>query len=104
MFAAEGFATFYKGLIPVMAVISPKVALQFTGLAYFKNLLNPHLGDTEFKYMIPLIAGIGTGFIQSTALLTPFELVKVRQQTCVKGLATEMLPVGMFSWALINFI
>ena len=27
MFAAEGLATFYKGLIPVMAVISPKVAL-----------------------------------------------------------------------------
>ena len=56
----------------------PKVAIQFTGLAYMKKLLK----DTRCSdRAVPVLAGITTGIVQACCLLTPFELVKVRQQT-----------------------
>ncbi len=74
----------YKGFVPVCSIITPKVALQFTGLSFFKELLgkeqngNPQVVPTPF---VPVVAGIFTGIAQATLLLTPFELIKVRQQT-----------------------
>jgi len=52
----------YVGYIPVCSVITPKVALQFSGLAFFKN----KLADKDYipRPIIPVIAGIFTGIAQ----------------------------------------
>jgi len=77
--AREGFAAFYKGFIPVAGAVVPRVALQYTGLAFFK----PRFEDSATaKYLHPgVAAGICTGVVQSVCVVTPLELLKQRQQT-----------------------
>ena len=72
----EGMAGLYKGYVPVVSVVSPRVALQFTGLQFFKTNFVAVLP----AWFLPIGAGIATGILQATLLLTPFEVVKVRQQ------------------------
>lgn len=75
-FAREGFGAFYKGVIPVAGAVVPRVALQYTGLAFFKPRFE---GST---YLNPgVAAGICTGIVQSVCVVTPLELLKQRQQT-----------------------
>ncbi|KAI9596930.1 mitochondrial carrier domain-containing protein [Syncephalis fuscata] len=83
MAAVEGLKGFYKGTIPVMCIVTPR-SLQFAGLAYFK----PRFEQFEHASYIPsgssaAIAGICTGMIQAICLVTPLELIKVRQQTAM---------------------
>ena len=77
--AREGFGAFYKGFIPVAGAVVPRVALQYTGLAYFKPKFE---GSDISRYVNPgVAAGICTGVIQSVCVVTPLELIKQRQQT-----------------------
>jgi solute carrier family 25 citrate transporter 1 len=79
MIQQESVWSLYKGFGPVCSIITPKVALQFGGLNFFKqNLQDKSIVPTS---AVPVIAGIFTGIVQATFLLTPFELIKVRQQT-----------------------
>lgn len=61
----EGFKGLYKGYIPVCSVLMPKVAIQFTGLAYFKSALKEHPIFPE--YATTVVAGIATGVVQVNA-------------------------------------
>lgn len=76
-FKYEGVAALYKGLIPTVATIMPKVTLQMGGLAYFKPIFHGSVPDV----LVPSCAGICTGIVQAVVFLTPAETVKVRQQT-----------------------
>ncbi|RKP07411.1 mitochondrial carrier domain-containing protein [Thamnocephalis sphaerospora] len=60
------------------------ISLQFFGLAYFK----PRFEHIEQLGMLPAnssaaLAGVCTGVLQAVGLVTPLELIKVRQQTTV---------------------
>ncbi|CAI2173767.1 9317_t:CDS:2 [Funneliformis geosporum] len=77
----EGFVALYRGTLPVMCIVVPRVSLQYTGLAMFK----PIFDRMEGKFIPPgsasAFTGICTGIMQAVTLVTPLELVKIRQQT-----------------------
>lgn len=57
--------------------LMPKVAIQFTGLAYFESLFE-QVADPR---IVPALAGVCTGVVQALTVLTPMEVIKVQQQT-----------------------
>ncbi|RIA91557.1 mitochondrial carrier domain-containing protein [Glomus cerebriforme] len=64
-----------------MCIVAPRVSLQYTGLAMYK----PIFDRMEGKYIPPgsasAFTGICTGIMQAVTLVTPLELIKIRQQT-----------------------
>lgn len=76
MVKAEGFLSIYKGIVPVLVVETPKMALRFMVYEQTKRVLSPHLS------LVPnnLISGFLAGAIEGIAV-NPFEVVKVRLQT-----------------------
>lgn len=84
MISQEGPASLYKGMIPVLAIVVPRVSLQFTGLALFTPWLSrAEKAGWSPQGSAPALAGILTGMAQATLLVTPLELIKVRQQTTI---------------------
>ncbi|XP_075545419.1 mitochondrial 2-oxodicarboxylate carrier [Dermacentor variabilis] len=76
MTKSEGVLSIYKGIVPVLVVETPKMALRFLVYEQTKRLLSPHLS------LVPnnLISGFLAGAIEGIAV-NPFEVVKVRLQT-----------------------
>ncbi|KAK8780075.1 mitochondrial 2-oxodicarboxylate carrier-like [Amblyomma americanum] len=76
MTKAEGFLSIYKGIVPVLVVETPKMALRFMVYEQTKRVLSPHMP------LLPnnLISGFLAGAIEGVAV-NPFEVVKVRLQT-----------------------
>ncbi|KAI9225301.1 MAG: mitochondrial carrier domain-containing protein [Piptocephalis tieghemiana] len=71
-------------MIPVLAIVVPRVSLQFTGLALFTPWLSrAEKAGWSPQGSAPALAGILTGMAQATLLVTPLELIKVRQQTTI---------------------
>jgi hypothetical protein len=75
----EGFRALYKGLWPIVAVVIPRVAIQYTGLGFFKPFF-------DSKKWIPpqstsFLTGVCTGVVQAVVCVTPLEMIKIRQQT-----------------------
>ncbi|CAH1761826.1 4968_t:CDS:2 [Entrophospora sp. SA101] len=63
-------------------VLKTRVSLQYAGFAMFR----PIFVDMETKRLTPLgsssaLTGVCTGVLQSITLVTPLELIKIRQQT-----------------------
>ncbi|RGB40799.1 mitochondrial carrier domain-containing protein [Rhizophagus diaphanus] len=87
----EGFFALYRGTLPVMCIVTPRVSLQYTGLAMFK----PIFERMEGKYIPSGSASAFTGarIMQAITLVTPLELIKIRQQTDINRFKYH----GMFS-------
>lgn len=71
MTRAEGVLSVYKGVLPVLVVETPKMALRFVCYEQTKRVVSPHLS------LVPtnLIAGFLAGAIEGIAV-NPFEVVK----------------------------
>lgn len=76
MTKAEGVLSIYKGIVPVLVVETPKMALRFLVYEQTKRVISPYMS------LVPsnLIAGFMAGAIEGIAV-NPFEVVKVRLQT-----------------------
>ncbi|KAG1085809.1 hypothetical protein G6F42_021243 [Rhizopus arrhizus] len=75
-------SAFYRGTIPVLCIVGPRISLQYMGLAFYK----PIFEKFEEKNILPAhssagLAGVCTGITQAVTLVTPLEMIKVRQQT-----------------------
>ncbi|CAO3634876.1 unnamed protein product [Mucor fragilis] len=82
VFKEEGFSAFYRGTIPVLCIVGPRISLQYMGLAFYK----PIFEKFEERNILPAhssagLAGVCTGITQAVTLVTPLEMIKVRQQT-----------------------
>ncbi|KAI8636885.1 mitochondrial carrier domain-containing protein [Parasitella parasitica] len=82
VFKEEGISAFYRGTIPVLCIVGPRISLQYMGLAFYK----PIFESLEERSILPAhssagLAGICTGITQAITLVTPLEMIKVRQQT-----------------------
>ncbi|CAG8529540.1 4855_t:CDS:10 [Diversispora eburnea] len=77
----EGLFALYRGTLPVMCIVTPRVSLQYTGLAMFKPLFDQIEGVLIPPGSSSAFTGICTGIMQAITLVTPLELVKIRQQT-----------------------
>ncbi|RUS19250.1 mitochondrial carrier domain-containing protein [Endogone sp. FLAS-F59071] len=95
----EGVVALYRGTWPVVWIVIPRVSLQYMGLAAFKPLFERMEGS-----LIPLrssaaLAGVCTGIVQAVTLVTPLEMIKVRQQTDLMNSGAERKYRGMLSTA-----
>ncbi|CAN8027240.1 unnamed protein product [Ixodes persulcatus] len=76
MAKSEGFFAIYKGIVPVLVVETPKMALRFMTYEQTKRLLSDHMSSVPNN----LISGFFAGAVEGAAV-NPFEVVKVRLQT-----------------------
>lgn len=81
VYKKEGFAAFYKGTIPVLCIVGPRISLQYMGLAFYKPIFEKLEGSLLPAHSSAGLAGICTGITQAVTLVTPLEMIKVRQQT-----------------------
>ncbi|RUP47104.1 mitochondrial carrier domain-containing protein [Jimgerdemannia flammicorona] len=94
---SEGVMALYRGTWPVIWIVMPRVSLQYMGLATFKPIFERVEGT-----LIPLrssaaLAGACTGIVQAVTLVTPLEMIKVRQQTDLISSGAERKYHGMLS-------
>lgn len=74
----EGVLALYKGIVPMLSAVVPRVTLQYFGLSLFQ----PRYEKMAWLPVPASVAtGISTGIVQAVLLVTPLELIKVRQQT-----------------------
>ncbi|XP_031841064.1 mitochondrial 2-oxodicarboxylate carrier isoform X3 [Nomia melanderi] len=76
MYINEGFAAFWKGILPPILMETPKRALKFFSFEQYKKLFN----DSSSKTMVFYYAGFLTGVTEGI-LVNPFETVKVQMQS-----------------------
>lgn len=76
MTKSEGFFAIYKGIVPVLVVETPKMALRFMTYEQTKRVLSDHVSAVPNN----LISGFFAGAVEGVAV-NPFEVVKVRLQT-----------------------
>ncbi|KAG2237720.1 hypothetical protein INT48_009658 [Thamnidium elegans] len=81
VFKEEGFSAFYRGTIPVLCIVGPRISLQYMGLAFYKPIFEKLEGSVIPAHSSAGLAGICTGITQAVTLVTPLEMIKVRQQT-----------------------
>ncbi|ORY95028.1 mitochondrial carrier domain-containing protein [Syncephalastrum racemosum] len=77
----EGFKALYRGTGPVLCIVGPRVSLQYMGLALYKPMFERLEGSVLPSHSSAGLAGICTGITQAVTLVTPLEMIKVRQQT-----------------------
>ncbi|CAO3624722.1 unnamed protein product [Cunninghamella blakesleeana] len=77
----EGFTALYRGTTPALCIVVPRVSLQYMGLAFYKPIFEKMEGNIIPKSSSAGLAGICTGITQAITLVTPLEMIKVRQQT-----------------------
>ncbi|PHZ15093.1 mitochondrial carrier [Rhizopus microsporus ATCC 52813] len=81
VFRQEGFTAFYRGTLPVLCIVGPRISLQYMGLAFYKPIFEKLEGTVLPSHSSAGLAGICTGITQAVTLVTPLEMIKVRQQT-----------------------
>jgi solute carrier family 25 citrate transporter 1 len=74
VYAEGGVRAFYRGLGPVVSTIVPKVAVRFTAFHQLQALV----GRSSFAGN--LAAGMGAGAVEALLVVTPSEVIKIRQQ------------------------
>ncbi len=74
IYAEGGLRAFYRGLGPVVSTIVPKVAVRFTAFHQLKALA------PGSSFGSNLAAGMGAGAVEALLVVTPSEVVKIRQQ------------------------
>lgn len=72
-------SAFYRGTIPVLCIVGPRISLQYMGLAFYK----PIFEKFEEKNILPAhssagLAGVCTGITQAVTLGKTFFLIKER--------------------------
>ncbi|KAI8878186.1 mitochondrial carrier [Backusella circina FSU 941] len=77
----EGFSAFYRGTLPVLCIVGPRISIQYTGLAFYKPIFEKLEGNILPAHSSAGLAGVCTGITQAVTLVTPLEMIKVRQQT-----------------------
>ena len=82
IFAKEGFLAFYKGLTPFMGNLICKYGLRFYSHSKFKTLLGADRFDPTSRAFLTrtFLAGLMTGTLESLAIVTPLDVVKIRLQ------------------------
>lgn len=78
IYAEGGLRGFYRGLGPVVSTIVPKVAVRFTAFHQLRAATERALGASNFG--TSLLAGLGAGAVEAVVVVTPSEVVKIRQQ------------------------
>ncbi|XP_078042488.1 mitochondrial 2-oxodicarboxylate carrier [Augochlora pura] len=76
MYINEGFAAFWKGILPPVIMETPKRAVKFFSFEQYKKLFS----DSSSKTMVFYYAGFLTGVTEGI-LVNPFEVVKVQMQS-----------------------
>ncbi|XP_033329971.1 mitochondrial 2-oxodicarboxylate carrier [Megalopta genalis] len=76
MYLNEGFAAFWKGILPPVIMETPKRAVKFFSFEQYKKLFS----DSSSKTMVFYYAGFLTGVTEGI-LVNPFEVVKVQMQS-----------------------
>ncbi|XP_015433222.1 PREDICTED: mitochondrial 2-oxodicarboxylate carrier-like [Dufourea novaeangliae] len=76
MYANEGLAAFWKGIIPPVIMETPKRAVKFFSFEQYKKLFSNY----SSKMMVFYFAGFLTGVTEGI-LVNPFEVVKVQMQS-----------------------
>ncbi|XP_076652707.1 mitochondrial 2-oxodicarboxylate carrier [Halictus rubicundus] len=76
MYINEGFAAFWKGILPPILMETPKRAVKFFSFEQYKKLFS----DSSSKIMVFYYAGFLTGVTEGI-LVNPFEVVKVQMQS-----------------------
>ncbi|KAG0839260.1 hypothetical protein G6F19_002671 [Rhizopus arrhizus] len=61
--------------------VGPRISLQYMGLAFYKPIFEKLEGKLIPAHSSAGLAGICTGITQAVTLVTPLEMIKVRQQT-----------------------
>eukprot|EP01063_Lacrimia_lanifica_P040577 TRINITY_DN925_c0_g6_i1.p1 TRINITY_DN925_c0_g6~~TRINITY_DN925_c0_g6_i1.p1 ORF type:complete len:327 (+),score=64.69 TRINITY_DN925_c0_g6_i1:109-981(+) len=77
-YGEEGVGAFYKGLGPVVVSVVPRVCVQYLGLGMFLPMVKQ--SGAVPAALQPSVAGVLTGVMQATLVVTPLELLKNRQQ------------------------
>jgi solute carrier family 25 citrate transporter 1 len=75
VYAEGGLRAFYRGLGPVVTTIVPKVAVRFTAFHQLKALV-----PGRSSFVGNLAAGMGAGAVEALLVVTPSEVIKIRQQ------------------------
>ncbi|KAI8082922.1 mitochondrial carrier domain-containing protein [Halteromyces radiatus] len=95
----EGFLAFYRGTAPVLCIVGPRISLQYIGLAFYKPIFEKMEGTLIPAHSSAGLAGICTGITQAVTLVTPLEMIKVRQQTDLMNAAHERKYHGLINTA-----
>jgi len=74
----EGFFALYKGLVPVVCGIVPKMAIRFSSFEYYKSVIADENGKVSTGKVF--LAGMMSGVTEAVAVVTPMEVVKIRLQ------------------------
>ncbi|KAJ2965158.1 hypothetical protein NQZ79_g66 [Umbelopsis isabellina] len=85
----EGFSALYRGTVPVLCIVGPRVSLQYMGLAMYKPMFERLEGKVLPAHSSAGLAGVCTGITQAVTLVTPLEAIKVRQQTDLMNAAHQ---------------
>jgi len=90
----EGPRALYKGTVPMLSAVVPRVTLQYLGLSLFQPRFEqiPNL-----PVPASVATGICTGIVQAVLLVTPLELIKVRQQTQIGTDKAQLKYTGQLS-------
>ncbi|CAM0141482.1 unnamed protein product [Umbelopsis sp. WA50703] len=95
----EGFSALYRGTVPVLCIVGPRVSLQYMGLAMYKPMFERLEGKFLPAHSSAGLAGVCTGITQAVTLVTPLEAIKVRQQTDLMNAAHQRKYHGIVQTA-----
>ncbi|MED6122678.1 Mitochondrial succinate-fumarate transporter [Stylosanthes scabra] len=85
----EGVRALWKGLTPFATHLTLKYALRMGSNAVFQSIFkDPKTGKISNQGR--LLSGFGAGVLEALAIVTPFEVVKIRLQQ-QRGLSPELL-------------
>ncbi|KAM3583833.1 hypothetical protein VKS41_003804 [Umbelopsis sp. WA50703] len=89
----------YRGTVPVLCIVGPRVSLQYMGLAMYKPMFERLEGKFLPAHSSAGLAGVCTGITQAVTLVTPLEAIKVRQQTDLMNAAHQRKYHGIVQTA-----
>ncbi|ORX60377.1 mitochondrial carrier [Hesseltinella vesiculosa] len=95
------FIAFYRGTTPVLCIVGPRISLQYLGLAFYKPIFEKMEGSVLPAHSSAGLAGVCTGVTQAVTLVTPLEMLKVRQQTDMMNEAHQRKYHGLVNTASI---
>lgn len=76
MYANEGLAAFWKGILPPIVMETPKRAVKFFSFEQYKKIFNSETPRSTVYFCAGFLTGVTEGMI-----VNPFEVVKVQMQS-----------------------
>eukprot|EP01134_Creolimax_fragrantissima_P004927 CFRG4927T1 len=74
----EGATSLYKGLVPVVSGIIPKMAIRFSSFEFYKEIQADSNGKVSTG--ATFLAGLCAGVTEAVMVVTPVEVIKIRLQ------------------------